>query len=682
MSAMAAGAPTREIVLTTCPRDCYDACGIEVVTRGGVIEQVKGDAAHPVARGKLCRKCATGYNGVWLDPGARLTAPLVRSGPKGSGAFEPVTWDEAIGLVAGRLGDVVADPGAHAILNAHYTGTCSLLAGSFPMRFFNRLGATEVDPDSVCNKAGHVALDLVYGTSLEGFDPRSVRDARCVMVWGANPSTSAPHTDEQWLAEAPCPVVVVDPIRTPTAGRAAIHLQLYPGSDGALAFALMHVLRRDGFVDRDFLEAHALGWDALEPLLDACTPGWGERVTSVPAPLIERAARLYGEGPSLLWLGQGFQRQRFGGNAMRAAAVLPAVTGNLGRPGAGFLYLQGPAGRGIDDGALVGSHLAPAGAPDPVSQMDLAAALEDPARSRAFVCWNINVAASSPEQARLRRALAREDLFTVAVDLFETDTTAFADVILPAASFLEFDDLVASYFDLTISAQAKATEPLGDALPNQEIFRRLARAMGFTEPELFEADRDLIERLLAGTGLGIGFAELAEVGTVAFGDEPIVQFPDLRFPTPSGKVEIESDAAERAGLPRLPQPTAAPRPAPGAFRLLSPASPWLMNDSFANDDRIERKLGPAWVAMHPDDARALGLADGEQVELSNATGRLALRLRVSDEVLPGVVLSPKGRWPAREPARANVNVLNPGEKADMGGSTAVHSVEVSITAAR
>jgi anaerobic selenocysteine-containing dehydrogenase len=284
-------------------------------------------------------------------------------------------------------------------------------------------------------------------------------------------------------------------------------------------------------------------------------------------------------------------------------------------------------------------------------------------------------AGPAASRARARGSLHRS------VDLFATDTTSFADIVLPAASFLEFDDLVASYFDLTISAQVKATEPLGDALPNQEIFRRLARAMGFTEPDLFEADRDLIERLLAGTGLGIGFAELASVGTVAFGDEPVVQFPDLRFPTPSGKVEIASDAAERVGLPRVPQPTAEPRPAPGAFRLLSPASPWLMNDSFANDRRVERKLGAAWVAMHPDDARALGLIDGERVELSNATGRLALQLRVSDEVLPGVVLSPKGRWPGREPARANVNVLNPGEKADMGGSTAVHSVEVSVSRA-
>ncbi len=671
----------RQIVLTTCPRDCYDACGIQVVTRNGTIEQVRGDPGHAVARGKLCRKCAVGYNGVWRDPSARLTTPLRRSGPKGSGSFEPIAWGEAIDATAERLDGIVSTVGPGAILNAHYTGTCSLLAGSFPMRFFNRLGATEVDPDSVCNKAGHVALDQVFGTSQDGFDPRSAKDARCILVWGANPSTSAPHVDAQWLAEAPGTIVVVDPIRTPTAIRADLHLQPFPGSDAALAFALLHVLRRDGFVDDGFVEAHTTGWPELEPLLPPCTPDWGERMTGVPAASIERAARIYGEGPSLLWMGQGFQRQRFGGNAMRACAMLPAVTGNVGKPGAGFLYLNGTGNRGIDDDDLSGAHLAPdppATKPDPISQMDLAATLEDPAGSRAFICWNINPAASSPEQARLRRALEREDLFTVVVDLFPTDTASFGDIVLPAASFLEFDDLVISYFDLTISAQVKATEPIGDALPNQEIFRRLARAMGYTDPELFEPDRDVIERLLAGTGVGVDFARLASLGTVPYREDPIVAFADLRFPTPSGRIEVASERAGRDGHPRVPQPTAEPRPEAGRFRLLSPASPWLMNDSFANDERIARQLGEAWVAMHPDDARERGLADGDEVEVANATGRLRLRLRLSDEVLPGVVLSPKGRWPKREPGGANVNVLNPGEKADMGGSTAVHSVEVSV----
>ena len=301
-------AALEEIVLTTCPRDCYDACGIAVVKRNGKISHVRGDPAHPVSRGKLCVKCTLGYNGAWRDPAARLTRPLRRAGPKGEGRFEPVSWDEALAEVAGRLGEIAASPGAHAILSAHYTGTFSLLAGAFPQRFFNRLGATEVDPDTVCNKAGHVALEYVYGTSVDGFDPRAARDAACILVWGANPSASAPHAHEHWLAEAPGRLVVVDPVRTETAAAADLHLQPFPGSDAALAFALLHVIRRDGLADRAFLAAHAVGWEELEPLLEPCDPAWGEATTGVPAGLIEEAARLYGRGPSLLWLGQEIGR--------------------------------------------------------------------------------------------------------------------------------------------------------------------------------------------------------------------------------------------------------------------------------------------------------------------------------------------------------------------------------------
>jgi anaerobic selenocysteine-containing dehydrogenase len=667
-------------VRTTCPRDCYDACGIVVLRRDGAVAHVRGDPDHPVSRGRLCRKCAIGYNGEWLDPAARLTVPLRRTGRKGEGRFEQVTWDEAVGEIAERLGAIASDPGPDAILNAHYTGTLSLLAYAFPQRFFNRLGATEVDPDSVCNKAGHVALDYVYGSSETGFDPRTARDAACIVVWGANPSASAPHAHEHWLAEAPGAVVVVDPIRTETAAAADLHLQPFPGSDAALAFGLMHVLDRDGLVDEGFLRDHALGWDELRPVLAECTPAWTEATTGVPEAAIREAARLYGAGPSLLWLGQGLQRQRTGGNVIRACAVLPALTGNLGKPGAGFLYLNGTESRGIGSDAITAPWLAEEPVPS-VSHMDLASRLEDASRSRALVAWNINLAASSPEQARLRRALARDDLFTVAIDLFPTDTTDLADVVLPAAGFLEFDDLVVSYFHLTVSAQTKATEPPGDALPNQEIFRRLARAMGFDEPELVEPDDAIVDRLLLGTGLGLGFAELAAVGTVPISPEPVIQFGGLRFPTPSGRVEIASSRAEADGLPRTPQPWADPRPVEGRLRLLTPASQWLLNDSFANAAKIAKRLGAATVAVHPADASERGLHEGDAVVLANETGRLALRLALSDGLPRGVALSHKGRWPRREPEGANVNVLNPGEKADMGDSTAVHGVEVTLTRA-
>jgi anaerobic selenocysteine-containing dehydrogenase len=437
------------------------------------------------------------------------------------------------------------------------------------------------------------------------------------------------------------------------------------------------VLAREDLLDLGFLAAHTIGWDELEPLLADCTPEWGESVTGVPAVLIEEAARLYGGGPSLLWLGQGFQRQRHGGNVVRACALLPAATGNLGKAGAGFLYLNGTDSRRIDEDYLAAPHLGP-DAPDPISHMDLVGCVEDPARSQALFCWNINIAASNPQQQRLHEALRREDLLTVAIDLFPTDTTDFADYVLPAASFLEFDDLVASYFNLTLSAQVKAAEPMGEALPNMEIFRRLAEAMGYGDAELFESDADVLETVLRRSGVGEDFASLAAKGTVPIADEPIVQFADLVFPTPSGHVELASARAEADGLPRLPLPHADPRPADGRLRLLSPASPWLLNDSFANDAKIAKRIGRATIALHPEDARERGLAEGDEAVVRNETGRMQLLVTLSDAVPRGVVYSPKGRWPKREENRANVNTLNPGEIADMGQSTSVHGVEVLV----
>jgi anaerobic selenocysteine-containing dehydrogenase len=669
-----------EIVLTTCPRDCYDSCGVAVRVRDGKIAQVRGDPAHPMTpHGALCVKCSAGYNNEWLDPNVRLTRPLRRVGPKGAGQFAPVSWDEAVGTIAERLRRIDAGSGVRTVINAHYSGTLSLLAYFFPMRFFHRLGATEVVPDSICNLAGHVALPYVYGTSFEGFDPRTARDAACVVVWGANPANSAPHAFEHWFRPATGTKVVVDPIRTETAKAADLHLQPFPGSDAALAFALLHVLRRDGLIDREFIDRYTVGWEEVEPLLDGCAPAWGEATTGVPAGLIEQAAHLYGAGPSLLWLGQGLQRQPTGGNVMRACSLLPAATGNFGKPGAGFLYLNWFNARGIDEAYLTAAHLS-RGVP-PISHMDLAECLADPARSSALFCWNMNVAASGPRQQLLRQALRREDLFSVVIDLFQTDTADFADLVLPAASFLEFDDLFVPYFQMLLSAQVKAAEPLGEALPNQEIFRRLARAMGYAEPELYEPDAEVIATVLRASGLVEDFAALAARGSVAVSDEPRIQFADLSFPTPSGRVEFASARAEADGHPRVPLPLADPRPADGRLRLLSPASTFTLNDSFANVAKLAKRAGAPTVTLHPADAAARGLADGDEAILSNETGRLALRVTLSEDVPPGVALSHKGRWPKRERTGANVNTLNPGRKADMGENSCVHSIEVAVTRA-
>lgn len=667
----------KTIVRTTCPRDCYDACGIAVVKRADGLVKVLGDPGHAVSRGALCGKCAIAYNGAWLDPKARVTRPLKRVGPKGEGRFEATGWDQATGEIAARLRDIASRHGAETIWHTHYTGTCSLLAGGFPQRFFNRLGASEVDPDSICNAAGHAALKYTYGASDVGFDPRTAKDANCIVVWGANPFASAPHQHKHWLKEATAKKIVIDPVRHPTAAEADLHLQLFPGSDAALAFAMLHVLEREGMIDRTFLAEHTVGWDEIAPVIDRCSPEWAAPITGLRAAQIEEAARVYGRGPSLLWLGQGLQRQPTGGNVFRVVGLLPAATGNLAKPGAGFLYLNGGARRGIDSDYLEAPHLRQ-GERRKVSHMDLVATLSDPKKAQALVTWNINIAASNPDQARLHRVLRDERLFHVAIDPFPTDTTDFADFVLPAASFLEFDDLVSPYFHLSMSAQVKALEPMGDALPNQEIFRRLAKAMGYAESELFEDDRSMLDALCRHMGLN-DFASLAAKGTVDIWPDPVPQFADLAFPTPSGRIEIASEAAVADGHPRLPQPTADPRPKDGLMRLLSPASVWLMNSSYNEDPKVAEKLGAETVTINPADAARLGLQEGETVIAANETGRLQLRVGIADVVPVGVALSHKSRWPKLSKQRANINALNPGRKADMAESSSVHGVEVTLT---
>lgn len=665
-------------LLTNCPRDCYDNCGIWVQAgkEGRVV--VRGDPNHPVSRGSLCAKCTVAYNGAWQDPKARLRTPLRRVGDKGAGRFEEISWDEAFSTIAARLQTVIAEQGPEAILHTHYSGTISLLAYLFPMRFFHRLGATEVEPDSICNLSGHVAWSLLFGISVAGFDPRTARDASTIFVWGANPSHTAPHMDEHWLGEFEGHVVVIDPIRSETAARADLHLQPFPGSDAALAFAILRELGELGAFDETFIAAHVHGADDLRPSLASCTPEWGEAQSGVPAAAIRQAARLYAAGPALLWAGQGLQRQPTGANIMRAIGLLPAFTGNVGKPGAGFYYLNiSPALVGADFDALAGAELAAGDVPK-VNHIGLAAELERAQRFRAFIVWNTNPVASAAEQARLRRALTREDLFTVVVDCFPTDTVDYADIVLPAASFLEFDDLTFSYMNPIVGAQTRARDPIGEALPNMEIFRRLARAMGFEDDALFEEDEAIIARLLREMKVPLSFEELSRVGHRFLSEEPLNFHEALAFDTPSGKIEVASDAAVAEGLPRLPSPEADPRPARGMFRLLSPASKWRLNDSYANDATVAKRSGPASVTIHPEDAAELGLSEGISVRLSNEAGAIELRAVIAALAPRGVLLSHKGRWPKLEGSGANVNVLHVPRSSDVPGCSAVHGTEVRL----
>lgn len=667
-------------VKTTCPRDCYDACGISVLVQDGAIRKVMGDSDHHVSKGALCGKCALGYNGPFLDAERRLTQPLRRTGPKGAGQFEAVAWDEALADIAARLKSILADAPPTSVLHTHYTGTVAMISGWFPIRFFNQLGATEVDPDTVCNKAGHVVLADMFGTSLSGFDPEQLPNAKSLMIWGANPSHCAPHMHRDWVRSSQAAVIAIDPIAHETARQADLHLQLRPGTDAALAFGLLHVIKQAGRFDQAFIDKHVLGFDAIQADIDAATPEVTEARTGVPAAKIIEAALLFSQGPSMLWLGQGMQRQPRGGNAFRAAVLPVIATGYLGKPGAGFCYMNGPETRGVDYTFLMAPELRSDGGAS-ISHIDLADNLESPAKSRALFTWNNNILASSPAQTRLRKALAREDLFTVVTDLFMTDTANFADYILPAASFLEFDDLVFPYFHNTMSAQAKAAEPIGEALPNQEIFRRLARAMGYNRAELFETDEAMIGRLMAQTTFKGTFDDLKAAGTVQLNAAPAVQFEALTFNTPSGKIEVYSERIEKLGQPGVPEPHADGAPAGENIRVLSPASMWLMNSIYGNDDTVRRRLGEPSVMLSQGESTKRGLKEGDDVVLKNDAGTLHLKVRISADVPDQVALVYKGRWPRLSGDVANVNVLNSGMRSDIAESTAVHGVQATLVRA-
>ena len=669
-----------ERIKTTCPRDCYDGCGIIVRKRDGEIFRVKGNREHPSTRGPLCAKCAIGYNGVWRDETVRLLHPLKRTGEKGTGQYKRISWDEALKEIAQRLVEIDRRYGADRVFHTHYTGTCSVIAGDFPTRFFSHLGATEVDPDTICNAAGHAALRYVFGDSVAGFDPRTARDSACILIWGANPSHCGPHVHKHWLHAYPMQVIVVDPVRTDTAAGADLHLQVRPGADAALAFSMLHVIRREGLVDEKYVDAHVEGYEEVVPSIERCTPEWGEEVTGIPAALIGRAARLYASGPSLLWLGQGLQRQPRGGNVFRACTMLPALTGNIGKPGAGFYYLNDTIGIGGRRGETpVYEEPRPNNAPEPVSQMDVPQLLQDPAAIRSYVIWNCNPLASNPNQVLMQRGLAREDLFTVVIDCFRTDTAEYADIVLPSASFLEFDDLCSSYFHLMIGPQVKCREPMGESLPNQEIFRKLAKTMGFEEPALYEDDRSIIEQTLRASGVQETWKELTDRGWAYVAHEPLILWAEGRFPTPSGRIEVASARAEADGHPRLPQATVDGESPDGKLRLISPADKCLMNSSFGNDPRIIRMMGAATVTFHPDTAARLGIGDGDRVRLSNELGELELTVCVSEMITPGALLAYKSRWLKNEESRANVNVLHVPRKTDMGESTSVHATEVTVS---
>lgn len=390
-------------------------------------------------------------------------------------------------------------------------------------------------------------------------------------------------------------------------------------------------LREQGSFDEAFIDQHTVGADEIAPLIDRCTPQWGEEQTGVPAADISQAARLCGVGPAMLWVGQSLQRQPRGGNVMRSAGLLPVLAGNIGKPGTGFCYLNyTPFLIGADAQYLEGALLA-TGQAKTVGALELADRLLDPEEFKAFLVWNTNPLASCSNQRKLREASAREDLFTVVIDCFATDTTRFADIVLPAASFLEFDDLTFSCFNLSVGAQSKTRDPIGLALPNQEIFRRLAVVMGLDDPALHASDEVMIATILRQMGRDRDFAELQRMGHFFVNDdESLIFYQDLQFSTPSGLIEIASEQAAQMALPRTPHAGVDPA----------------------------RRPGPAQLILCARDAADLGVSAGAVVRVSTSAGSIELQACIDEMVQPGTVLSHKVRWPSLEAGGDNLNAIH------------------------
>ena len=671
----------RTTIKAVCPLDCPDTCGMLVDVEDGRAVGLRGDPDHPFTRGFLCQKMAR-----YLDRVAspdRLLHPLRRVGPKGSGRFEPIGWDEALDAISGRFAAIAgSDEGPGAILPYSYYGTMGKLqAGSLDRRFFHRLGASMLDR-TICASAGGAGSEYTLGRGRLGADPMAVPGCRLILNWGSNTAHTNSHL---WslMIEARrkgATIVTIDPYRSPTAVRSDWHVQPRPGTDAALALGLMHVLWRDGLQDDDYLDRGTIGADLLKRrALDEYPTDRVAAITGLDPIEIERLAHRYGrERPSLIRLNYGLQRHRGGGMAVRTITCLPAIVGAWRDPGGGAL-LSTSGAYDFDMTRLTRPDLAPPGTRT-INMNRLADALLGGLPGppvRALYVYNCNPAAVAPDQARVVRGLLRDDLFTVVHEQFATDTTDYADIVLPATTQLEHVDIHGSYGHHFVMLNAPAIAPMGEARSNNDVFRALAGRLGF-EPDLFPDDPTLIrEALDGGPSLrGITLERLEAEGSIRLDlPGPSLPFADGAFPTPSGKCELYSERMAADGLDPLPTyipPLEDPQTRPDLaarfpLQLLSPPRPQFLNSTFANSDRHRSAAGEPTVELSAGDAASRGLADGDRAEVANDRGRFLARVALTGSVRDGTAVATGIYWSKLVAGRANVNSTTSTELTDMGG---------------
>jgi len=683
--------PNHREVRGACALDCPDTCSWIVTAKGGEPVALRGDPAHPFTRGSLCNKVADYLS--YARASERLLYPMRRVGPKGSGEFTRISWDEALERIARGLGEAIATYGAEAIWPYVGSGSMGLIQGVYGAgrRLWNVLGASR-HVVSMCTIAGGFGTGYTLGDNRVGMDPETLRFSKLVLLWGANVLSTNPHLWRSILEARRngALVVTIDPIRTRTAAQSDWHLAPIPGTDAALALGLLHVVLAENREDREFIARATVGWEAFRKRILEFPPARAAAIAGLPTEsIVELGMRLATTRPTGIRIGIGIQRHGGGGMAVRTITCIPGVTGDWKHAGGGVSY-DTRGFFGVDWAALWRDDLRARSA-RALYMTRLGEGLlevDDPPVKALFVHAS-NPMASIPHQTKVRRGLARDDLFTVVVEHFLTDTARYADIVLPATMAIEHQDLLIAYGHLYVAWNEPAAPPPGECLSTTEIFRRLARTMDLDTPALFDSDETMARQLL-GSGhpslAGITLEELKARGWMRLNyPDPFVPFATV-FPTASGKLEFVSDRMAQAGLDPVAgytpahetsqRDTALVREYPLA--LVTPADHYFLNSIFANVPRQRQRSGAVTLMIHPDDAAPRCIASGDEVRVANARGSFFAQADVSDRVRPGVVASTKGRWPSESKQGATVNATVDERDSDMGGGAVYHDNRVNV----
>jgi anaerobic selenocysteine-containing dehydrogenase len=666
-----------------CPHDCPDTCALEIDVRHGRVVRVAGAADHPPTQGVLCTKVSR-YAERTYHP-ERVLQPLRRVGPKGSGRFEPVGWDAALDDIARRL-TAIAARNPEAILPYSYCGTMGLVQGEgMAARFFNKLGASRLDR-TICATAGGDALAATYGAKV-GMHLRFFAEARLILIWGSNPITSSLHfwALAQQAKRQGARLICIDPRRSETAEKCHQHIALRPGTDGALALGLMHELVRQDWLDHDYIARHVHGWPGLRERALQWPPERAAAVCGITPDEVRELARAYATTrPAAIRLNYGMQRVHGGGSAVRLIALLPCLTGAWRQRAGGLLLSSSGWFREVrDDAALQRPDLLAGRQPRTVNMVaigDALAAESSPAfgpRVEAVVVYNSNPVAVAPESAKVAAGFRREDLFTVVLEHFLTDTADHADYVLPATTQLEHWDAHTAYGHTDVLLNQPALPPQGQARSNAAIFRALAARMGFAEP-CFSDDDETLARTAFKAG-AVDFDRLRRRGWAPL-TLPEAPFADGGFFTASGKAMAD---APGLGLPdHVPNHECAEAAPELAARyplaMISPPARHFLNSSFVNVPSLRAMEGEPLLEIHPGDAAARGIADGQIVTVFNDRGRYRCKAEVSVRARPGVVNGLGVWWRKFGRNGCNVNELTHQRLTDIGRGPAFYDCLVEV----